>query len=202
MPTSSRIGGCSFPEEPGQSCAFVRPVWSATVDPRVLAVRAGRPTGGKARLFDMAELDARVLWDRHAEHLLINRDNDLFRLDVIEGTVAAGPVSLRFDLADDDRLSAQISALGRFRGKAATGHRHMQLAHRLLALHAVDARDAGASLREVADVVLGPGAWPGNGEHRKSLVRRMIVAGDRMIRAGPASALVDRSHATWQLHPL
>jgi hypothetical protein len=50
--------------------------------------------------------------------------------------------------------------------------------------------------------VLGPGAWPGDGEHRKSLVRRMIAAGDQMIRAGPAGALVDRPHGAWQLHPL
>lgn len=150
----------------------------------------------------MAVLDARVLWTPHAEHLLINRDSDLFRLDVIEGTVATGPVSLRFDLAVDGRLPAQISALGRFCGAAAVGRRHVQLAQRLLALQAVDARDAGASLREVADRILGPGAWPGNGEHRKSLVRRMIAGGERMMRAGPAGVLVDRPRGAWQLHPL
>jgi hypothetical protein len=176
-------------------------MWSAAVDPRVLAVRAGNP-GGLARLFDAATSDARVVRGRHAEHLLIDRANDVFRLDVIEGTVASGPVSLRFDLADDDRLSTQISAINRFRDSKVPPRQHLQLAQQLLALQAVDAREAGASLREVSDIVLGPGAWPGDGEHRKSLVRRMIVAGDRMIRAGPAGALLDRPRGAWQLHPL
>lgn len=176
-------------------------MWSAAVDPRVLAVRTGDPTD-IARLFDAAMSAARVVRSPHAEHLLIDRGNDVFRLDVIDGTIAAGPVSLRFDLADDDRLSVQISAIGRFCGKTVAAREHIQLAQRLLALQAVDARVSGASLREVSDMVLGPGPWPGDGEHRKSLVRRMIVAGDEMIRAGPGTALVDRPHGTWQLHPL
>jgi len=154
------------------------------------------------RLFDAAMVDARVLRGRHAEHLLIERGNHLFRFDVIEGTTAAGPVSLRFDIADDARLPAQISAISRFCRRPVSADQHTRVAHRLLALQAVDARDAGAGLREIAEVVLGPGAWPGNGEHRKSLVRRMIVAGNQMIRAGPASALVERPQDAWQLHPL
>ena len=177
-------------------------MWSAAVDARVLAVRAGGPVRDKARLFDAAMLDARVLRGRHAEHLLITRGNDIFRLDVIEGTIAAGPVALRFDLADDHRLPAQISAISRLYGKPVMGRRHGQIASRLLALHALDARDAGASLREVAELVLGPGAWPGDGDHRKSLVRRLIVAGDDMVRAGPTGVMVDRPHRAWQLHPL
>jgi hypothetical protein len=195
QPTLSRTGGCTFPENPGQSCAHVLPVWSAAVDPCVLAVRAGGPAREKARLFDASALDARVLRRRDAEHIMVRRDNDIFRLDVIEGTVGAGPVSLRFDLANDDRLSVQISAIKRFMGKPVTKLGHAQLASRLRALHAVDARDAGASLREVAELVLGPGVWPGDGEHRKSLARRLIIVGDNMVRAGPAGAVFDRPNA-------
>ncbi len=176
-------------------------MWSATVDPRVLAVRAGNP-GNRSRLFDAEMSNAHVVRGGRAEHLLIDRANDVFRLDVIEGTVGSGPVSLRFDLADDDRLSMQISAIRRFRDNKVAPRQQSQLAQRLYALQAVDARVSGASLREVSDIVLGPGTWPGDGEHRKSLVRRMIVAGDEMIRAGPGGVLVDRPHGTWQLHPL
>lgn len=143
-------------------------------------------------MFDVGAMDVRVLAGPHTEHLLIRRDDDLFRLDVIEGTVAAGPVSLRFDLADDNRLPARIAALGRFRGKAAVGRRQARLLNKLDALHAVDARGAGASLREIAELVLGPGAWPGDGEHRKSLVRRMLLAGDHLICGGPAGVLIER----------
>jgi len=202
VPTSSRIGGCTFAEDPGQSCAHVLPMWSAAVDPCVLAVRVRNPPSDEMRLFDAVMMGARILRGRHAEHLLIERGYHLFRFDVIEGTTAAGPVSLRFDIADDDRLPAQISVVSRFCSGPVPAPQHIRVAHRLLALQAVDTRDAGAGLREIAEVVLGPGAWPGNGEHRKSLVRRMIVAGDEMIRAGPAGALVDRPRGTWQLHPL
>ncbi|WP_158011014.1 DNA -binding domain-containing protein [Tardibacter chloracetimidivorans] len=163
----------------------------------MLAVRALKPgdiAGG--RFFDALLANTRMVRGPRAEHLLIDRGGEVIRLDVIDGTVAAGPVTLRFDLPDDDRLDMQLSVMRAFREPAPVARSHVQLARRLLALQAIDARDAGASLREVAAMVLGPGVWPGDGEHRKSLVRRMIVAGDRMIRAGPAGALVDRPHAT------
>lgn len=177
-------------------------MWSAAVDPRVLAVRAVPPSGGHARLFDGQSADVRTLRGSHCEHLVIDHGDEVIRLDVIDGTVAAGPVTLRFDLPDDDRLEMQLSALHALRAPASVLRSHEQLARRLLALQAIDARDAGASLREVADTILGPGDWPGDGEHRKSLVRRMIAAGDRIIRAGPAGLLLDRPRAAWQLHPL
>lgn len=164
-------------------------MWSADVDPCVLAVRAGQPAGKQERLFDLATTEARHLRGRNAEHLVIDRGSEVIRLDVIDGTVAAGPVSLQFDLLDDDRLDRQLSTIRALRAPAPVARRHVQLARRLLALHAIDARDAGASLREVADAVLGRGDWPGDGEHRKSLVRRMIATGDHMICAGSRGIL-------------
>src|SRR3546814_19206795 len=78
-------------------------------------------------------------------------------------TAAAGPVTLHFDLSDDHRLDTQIAAIRALRYPAPTGGEHVQLARRLLALQAVDARDAGASLREVAELLFGPGEWPAIG---------------------------------------
>jgi len=123
------------------------------------------------------------------EHLIVEPGGEVIRLDVIDGTVTAGPVMLRFDLADDDRLDLQVSAMRAFRGAASVVRPNVQLARRLLALQAVDEHDAGASLRETADIVLGLGAWPGDGEHRKSYVRRLLAAGSRMIAAGPRAIL-------------
>jgi hypothetical protein len=177
-------------------------MWTAAIDPRVLAVRALRPADGHARLFDGRSAGVRMVQGQRCEHLVIDHGRGTIRLDVIDGTVAAGPVTLRFDLSDDDRLHVQLSAMRAFRGLAPLARSHVQLARRLLALQAVDARDAGASLRETADIVLGPGTWPGDGEHRKSLVRRMIVAGDRMIRTGPAGAFLGRPYGRGHLHPL
>lgn len=192
MPTSPRNGGCTFPEDPARSCACVLPTWSAAVDPRVLAVRAVSPIESVVRPFDLKMSDTCVLRGQRVEHLLVNRENALFRLDVIEGTVTAGPVSLRFDLADDDRLTAQISEISAYCSAPIPAPRHAQLVNRLLALQAMDARYAGASLRETANIVFGPCAWPGEGEHRKSLVRRMLVAGERMVGGGPQLILAGR----------
>lgn len=189
MPTSSRTGGCTFPEDPARTCASVLPIWSAAVDPRVLTVRAMKPFDGHTQFFDALSADARILSGPGGEHLLIDRGGEVIRLDVIDGTTAAGPVTLHFDLADDDRLDAQVAAICAFRDPVPAGRRHVRLARRLLALKAVDARDAGASLRETADILFGPGDWPGDGEHRKSYVRRLLDAGSRMIRSGPHEIL-------------
>jgi len=190
MPTSRRIGGFTFPEDPNRSCAFVLPMWSAAIDPRVLAVRAltlGDVEGG--RPFDARAANTRVVNGAHAQHLMIDLGGEVIRLDVIDGTVSAGPVTLRFDLADDGCLLTQLSAIRAFCEPTPIRRTHVQLARRLLALQAVDARDAGASLRETADILFGPGDWPGDGEHRKSHVRRLLVVGSRMIQCGPRAIL-------------
>ena len=169
------------------------PIWSAAIDPRVLAVRAISPVDANGeRVFDARSADTHMVSGPCAEHLLLDRGVDVFRLDVIQGTTLEGPVALRFELADDDRLPAQISTLGAYGRATVPASRHAQLGNRLLALQASDARHTGASLREIADIILGPGTWPGEGEHRKSLVRRMLVAGERMIGAGPRPILAGR----------
>ncbi len=165
------------------------PIWSAAVDPRVLAVRAVKPDGMGAPLFDALSADTWMLKGPGGEHLLIDRGGEFIRLDVVDGTTAAGPVKLHFDLANDDRLDARVAAIRALRATAPAGPRHMRLARRLFALQAVDARNAGISLKETADFLLGPGDWPGEGEHRKSHVRRLIITGEKMVRAGPRAIL-------------
>lgn len=194
-PRSLRTGGCTFPEDPAHSCAFVRPMWSAIADPRVIAARAGPVENGGAHVFDASDPTVRVLHGSVHEHVLVDRDGLAVRLDVIDGTISARPVSLRFDLPDDHHLDVRLAAIRAFTSAAPPGRRHLQLARRVHALHATDARDDGASLREIADLVLGPGAWPGDGEHRKSMVRRMLASGDQMRRDGPRAILSGRISA-------
>jgi hypothetical protein len=65
-----------------------------------------------------------------------------------------------------------------------------------VSLHAHDAREAGASLRDIAELLLGPGDWPGDGEWRKSQARRLVQAGASLIRSGPRSILMEAGEAT------
>lgn len=164
-------------------------MWSAAVDPRVLTARAVKPVGMKAQLFDGLSADVHMMRGQLGEHLLIDRDGELVRLDVIEGTTVAGPVVLRFELVDDDRLDALLAVMVTFRGTMVSRPWNGRMARKLFALQAVDTRNAGASLRETADILLGPGDWPGNGEYRKSHVRRLLDTGSRMIRSGPRAIL-------------
>lgn len=189
MLISSRDGGCIFAENPDRDCASLLPLWSADVDPHVLSVRVATAARGGARLFDAAAPGVRVLNGHAGEHLLVDLGGDVVRLDAEAGLTAVGPVTLCFDLADDDRLEAQLTAIRTFRLWSSAARRHARLARHLVALHALDARDAGASLRDVAGLLFGPGDWPGDGEHRKSRIRRLIAAGNAMLRAGPRGIL-------------
>jgi hypothetical protein len=183
-----RIGGCTFAENPDHSCARVRPLWSAALDPHVLAARAQPALGLRARSFDAQTAGIRIIRSAQGEHLLVDRGSGPVRIDVSEGSVLSGPVNLQFDIRDDDHLAAQIAALRVFDGFTDNpAHRH--LVRHLRALAALDARRAGGSLRETADLVIGPGDWPGDGEHRKSQVRRLVIAGEQLVAAGPGPIL-------------
>jgi hypothetical protein len=155
----------------------------------VIAVRVGPVASTGTRVFDASDPAVRVLRGSAHEHLLVDRRGLSIRFDVIDGTVLAGPVSLNFDLPDDHHLEARLAVIRAFTSSVPPGRRHLRLARRVHALRATDARDDGASLREIADLVLGPGVWPGDGEHRKSRVRRMIAAGEQLVRSGPRPIL-------------
>lgn len=154
----------------------------------MLTARAEACPTGDGRRFKADCATDRLLRLPSVEHLLIDRGGEPVRLDVVEGTTTAGPVRLHFDLCDDDTLEGRISAIRTLRGDRPV-RRHAQLAHRLLSLHAVDARDDGASLKDIAEIVVGPGDWPGAGDHRKSMARRLVASGDRILRAGPRAVL-------------
>ena len=168
-------------------------MWSGLLDSRVLPARAEMPLDGAARLLDARADGVRILIGSDREHLLVQHGDTLIRIDVVEGTVRNGPVTLRFDLADDARLEDRIAAIRSFRAAPTPGPRHERLANKLLALQAVDMRKAGASLRKTADLLFGPGDWPGGGDHRKSRVRRLCDLGTSLIEAGPAAILSERT---------
>mgnify|MGYP003582877394 CR=1 FL=1 len=165
-------------------------MWSAAVDPRVLTARAVPTSGERSNGMLALSPVARRMWSSLTEHLLIDR-GELLRVDLVDHAAVGGPFRLYFGLPDDEWLEQRIAIIRSLRGRPYHG-RHSQLARRLLSLNAVDGRDAGASLKDIADDVLGPGDWPGDGEHRKSMIRRMIVSGDRMLSAGPRAILAFR----------
>lgn len=175
------------------SCACVLPLWSAAIEPRVLPVRAIKFKNCASGSFDLRGLSARVLCGPSIQHVRVDLPGAVVRLDVIDGTLVDGPVTLIFELPDDFRLSSRLDALASFQA-ARCGAPHVaplqeKLSRKLLSLHAADAEAVGASLRDIANALFGEDDWPGNGEHRKSRVRRLVAAGRTLIRAGPRAIL-------------
>jgi hypothetical protein len=144
-------------------------------------------------LFDLRSVSARMVIGRGREYLRIDHGSGVVRIDIVDGSVREGPVSLRFELGDNSALPVQLDALRQYRelseGGRTDAQAHRRLADMLLPLHAFDERARGASLRFMADALLGAGDWPGDGEHRKSRVRRLVATGEALMRAGPRTIL-------------
>ncbi len=194
---SSRAGGCTFPEDPVRSCAEILPVWSSAMDKRVLVVRTGPPVGpSRTPVFDLRPFSARIIRSQTCEHIRIDPGGRELRLDVVEGSLLSDPVALSFELKFDATFAVQLSALRNFAdlwtGKLVAFPLYLRDVARLTALRAADARSAGASLREIADWLLGAGDWPGDGEYRKSQVRRLVARGRALIQGGPRLVLAER----------
>lgn len=151
-----------------------------------LAVRPAAPGKG----VDLRGLGLKVARTLVVEHVHVVVRGEAFRLDIIDGTVTQGPVAITFLLDHDTRLLARVNAVGRL-VRLLAGRPVPRLAddrrflHALSALAAWDARNAGHSLRAIADQELGPGEWPGPGEWRKSAARRLVAAGESLVAKGP-----------------
>ncbi|WP_336967756.1 transcriptional regulator domain-containing protein [Sphingobium aromaticiconvertens] len=101
--------------------------------------------------------DSRILPDVDGEHVRLIVHGEVFRLDVVSGTVMSGPVHLTYQLAQDGRLVRKIDTIQRLEqalagiepGPVAGTSRIVRSA---MALRAYDARADGASLREMAAI--------------------------------------------------
>lgn len=180
-----QIGGYTFAEDPSKDCTCVIPVWSAAVDPYVLRARVLPNQQKRGRSFDIIARRARYVANSRGEHIAFDCHGEVARIDVVEGTLAAGRANLCFEIVGDDEIEYQISALHRIYSSQPRVQNTSRLRRQHLALLAADARKSGASLRTTADLLLGAGEWPGDGDCRKSQIRRLVVAGSALCRLGP-----------------
>lgn len=190
-----RTGGFTFAENPMHDCTCVMPVWSGEVDPFVLRARALPVASPDGRGFDASRANVRRLASPLGEHLAFDCQGDVGRIDVVEGNTNAEPVMIRFEIDADRRLDNQIRAMQRIFSSWQPRPAAARLQRQHLALLAMDERAAGASLREIAAIFLGTGDWPGDGEYRKSQIRRLVEAGMALCKAGPFEILWPRRAA-------
>ncbi|TKV41671.1 hypothetical protein A0U87_03870 [Sphingobium sp. MP9-4] len=167
----------------------VVPVWSAVLDPCVLRARIATGQANASCRFDAPARRARRISGTEGEHIAFDCLGEVARIDFVGERLPDEPVLLSFEIIADERLGSQLAALQRIYFHTGAGEQANRLRRQHLSLLAADARAAGASLRDVAELVLGPGNWPGDGDHRKSLVRRLVAAGALLCEKGPAAIL-------------
>lgn len=186
--------------DPDLPAGAARPVWRSGWLARVLVVRAEH--GGRAgELFDLARFAALatvVEGEAGAQHVLLSDDAASLRIDVATGTVTAGPVRLAYCLAgladvarplDTLRDLLRLCRSGRLPPPPARS-RNRRL---ILLLRACDALEAGASQREIAEVLLSGEAarrrWRAEVPSLRLQAQR-LVGGARMMAGGGYRALL------------
>jgi hypothetical protein len=183
-------GGCTFAIDPGLDCIHAAPIWAASIDPYVIS----------ARIFLSSNQDVRSRWDRLIRSSVERNDVIHARLELPDGPLRLDvigehwPFPVGIEPAIDLRraLAPQMCTGFRLahwiRGDLALQTRDSELERWVTALRVSDALDGGASQREIGLGIYG-GDWPGDGEHLKSRVRRLITMARKLLSTGPRGIL-------------
>lgn len=177
--------------------AEARPIWCAEVDPYVLAATA-EPVGPRRDGIDFAALAgyaSLALGRAGTEHWLWSNGIRQIRLDIVEGTLRAGPVRLECRIVGFrsalpqaivlQRLVALVRS-GRFVTPLFPHERRAPRWARVLQTH--DALAAGASRREIAERYFGVGytrRWRIEAPSYYQRVRRLALAAQEAATVDP-----------------
>lgn len=184
-------------EGPDRDAIAARPMWRSEVFPFVLKAAAGADGSADDRfaLERLARFATLVTGEAGAEHWLLSDGRRGIRIDVVEGTLRAGPVLLRYRLAGLAGVQAPLLVLhqllvlwrtGDFSRALHPGER--RAARWILFLRAGDAMAAGAGQREIASRLLGREAaqrrWRVEASSVRSRVQRLVREARRMAAGG------------------
>ena len=190
--------GCAFAEAADRSAPLAKIVWDASCDDSVLLVDAVPVAASDPDAFVLARFAgmATIVAGRDGrERVVISDGYRRIRIDVVHGSLGAGPVLLRYRLHGFADLEARILTLRRLvalnrHGRFARSlHPREHLARRWIPmLRAHDAICAGATQREIADVLFGTklarDAWRGPSDFLRLRVQRLIRAARHMVSGG------------------
>lgn len=201
-----------FAEDPAVTAPQARLFWRADVDPGALRVIA-RATGAR----DPAGLPfhrlGRFLSVVHdtsgGEHALLSDGFHHIRLDVEEGTLAAGPVLLHYLLDGLRDADVKFETVRRLAGLCQARRLSPALfpadPYRdrcLLLLRVGDAIRAGASQRDVAILLVGADRvrdeWQGRSDALRSRVRRPVAEVRRLAAGGYRMLLRSEGRERWE----
>ena len=184
-------------ESPAKAAPDARPVWRGDLHPHVLVAAATKPAR-LAEAFDLsrfAQLATLVRAGDGAEHLLLSDGLRTIRIDIVEGSVEAGPVELHYRLSGRESAKGPLLALRRLLALCDQGRFGRSLHPRepgarrwILALRVHDALAAGAGQREIAAALLGAAAsearWRVQAASLRSQVQRLVRARRALASGG------------------
>ncbi len=139
-------------------CPLARPIWRGDADPAVLTAQAAELSDDAFDLAPLLPLATCHVDGSGLEYWLLSDDWRQVRLDLVGGTLIAGPVTLRYRLSGLRRAEPQLRTLGRLIGLARTGRflasqfpLEQRAARWALVLRVHDALAAGATQRQIAE---------------------------------------------------
>ncbi|WP_082554885.1 DNA -binding domain-containing protein [Caulobacter sp. Root1455] len=172
-------------------------LWRWQADGSVPVLRAQPATPGDAAALDLARLDLPCLVVRTADgeqHVQISQGLARLRLALVGGDILAGPAILHFHLPDAGRGGAALAAVAKLIALRDTGRlpprpRALSKAGRWLeVLRAHDARQAGASQRDIALALFGEERvrqdWSGPSDYMRMRVQRLVRAAEEAVGGG------------------
>ena len=184
-------------EMEGGDVALRRIVWSASVDPSVVACAAEPIASNHPDAFCPGRMDiytTTILSASGGEHVAISDGFRRIRLDVMEGTLSDGPVRLHYRLAGIADAEPQLLTLQRLLalhrlGRFARGLHPPETKSKrwVMMLHAHDLSAAGASQREVAGALFGTAAatcWRTRSDYLRLRIQRLVRDAEGMINGG------------------
>ena len=185
-------------EDPALPAPAARILWRADLDPAALVVRARTTRGRDPEALPLQRLRPWLSLARGRdgrEHAVLSDGRHHLRLDVEEGTLGEGPVLLHYRLPRSGSWDAAIGALRRLRVLCVERRFPSELfpsephpERWIELLRASDALRAGASQRDVAELVFGiertRAEWHGPSESLRSRVRRLIGEVSRLAAGG------------------
>lgn len=180
------IGGCTFAEQPDCDIDKALICWTAELVPNIISVSAIPSLSAGAvnlqqyrgRLFGVRDEDG-------TEHVVLSDGMCRIALDVCNGTLFDGSVSLGIELINSDQSKRQLTQLDRLLAALADPLGKIPACHTIAAnrkivtaLRVADGLAAGASHRELAIALFGAervaADWLGISDALRSQVRRLV----------------------------
>jgi hypothetical protein len=195
--SARRLGGCIFAENPDLPAADALVAWCDRLDPSCAKITAARTQKGELAFWlDRALACASVVVDQVGiEHVIIGDAASRVALDVVSGSLLDGPaiIGVRLDNAHYAvRQLRTVQNLFRHHSGVQSAKpisRRCKSNDRIVAaLRVADARNAGASHRDVAIALFGTERvgtdWNATSDSMRSKIRRLVGLADTYAAGG------------------